>query len=79
MGAAISVLVAARRPEVEAVVVDSSFATMRDVIADGDTISGPEGNEHWRCRHEDALVGPRRRVLDVDPGEPYAAGRRERG
>lgn len=33
MGAAISVLVAARRPEVEAVVVDSSFATMRDVIA----------------------------------------------
>lgn len=50
-----------------------------DVIADGDTISGPEGNEHWRCRHEDALVGPRRRVLDVDPGEPYAAGRRERG
>ena len=50
-----------------------------DVIADGDTISGPEGDEHWRCRHEDALVGPRRQVLDVDPGEPYAAGRRERG
>ena len=50
-----------------------------DVIDDGDTISGPEGDEHWRCRHEDAMVGPRRRVLDVDPGEPYAAGRRERG
>jgi hypothetical protein len=50
-----------------------------DVIDDGDTISGPEGTEHWRCRHEDALVGPARRVIDVDPGEPYAAGRRDRG
>lgn len=48
-----------------------------DVIADGDTISGPQGEEHWRCRHEDALVGPPRTVLDVDPGEPYAAGRRD--
>ena len=50
-----------------------------DVIGDGDTVSGLEGDEHWRCRHEDALVAPARRVLDVDPGEPYAAGRRERG
>ena len=47
-----------------------------DVIDDGDTVSGLEGTEHWRSRHEDALVGPPRRVIDVDPGEPYAAGRR---
>ena len=28
--------------------------------------------------HEDALVAPARRVLDIDPGDPYAAGRRAR-
>lgn len=33
MGAAITILVAARRPEVEAVVLDSPFSQMRDVIA----------------------------------------------
>lgn len=49
-----------------------------DVIADGNTISGLEGDEHWRCEHEDALVGPARTVLDIDPGDPYAAGRRAR-
>jgi hypothetical protein len=49
-----------------------------DVIADGNTISGLEGDEHWRCTHEDALVAPVRRVVDVDPGDPYAAGRRAR-
>jgi hypothetical protein len=49
-----------------------------DVIADGNTISGLEGDEHWRCEHEDALVPPARRVLDIDPGDPYAAGRRAR-
>lgn len=49
-----------------------------DVIADGNTISGLEGDEHWRCVHEDALVPPARTVLDIDPGDPYAAGRRAR-
>ena len=49
-----------------------------DVIADGNTISGLQGDEHWRCVHEDALVPPARRVLDIDPGDPYAAGRRAR-
>lgn len=49
-----------------------------DVIADGNTVPGPEGDEHWRCEHEDALVAPARTVLDVDPGDPYAAGRRAR-
>ena len=49
-----------------------------DVIADGNTISGLDGEEHWTCRRETALVGPRRDVLDVDPGDPYAAGRRAR-
>ncbi len=49
-----------------------------DVIGDGNTISGLEGDEHWRCEHEDALVPPARTVLDIDPGDPYAAGRRAR-
>ena len=49
-----------------------------DVIADGNTISGLQGDEHWRCEHEDALVAPARRVVDIDPGDPYAAGRRAR-
>jgi hypothetical protein len=49
-----------------------------DVIADGNTISGLQGDEHWRCTHEDALVAPPRRVVDIDPGDPYAAGRRAR-
>jgi len=49
-----------------------------DVIADGNTISGLEGDEHWRCEHEDSLVPPARTVLDIDPGDPYAAGRRSR-
>lgn len=49
-----------------------------DVIADGNTISGLDGDEHWPCRHEDALVPPGRPVLDIDPGDPYAAGRRVR-
>jgi hypothetical protein len=49
-----------------------------DVVADGNTISGLDGDEHWRCVHEDALVPPARRVIDIDPGDPYAAGRRAR-
>ena len=49
-----------------------------DVIADGHTISGPDGDEHWLCHHEDSLVAPPRRVVDIDPGDPYAAGRRAR-
>ena len=39
---------------------------------------GLEGDEHWRCARERALVPPVRTVLDVDPGDPYAAGRRAR-
>jgi hypothetical protein len=49
-----------------------------DVIDDGHTISGPRGDERFPCRHEPALVPPARTVLDVDLGEPYAAGRRDR-
>jgi hypothetical protein len=49
-----------------------------DVIDDGHTISGPAGDEHFVCRHENAMIGPPRMVIDVDLGAPYAAGRRNR-
>jgi Domain of unknown function (DUF4261) len=49
-----------------------------DVIADGNTISGPRGDERLVCFHERALVAPSRQVIDVDLGDPYAAGQRDR-
>ena len=45
-----------------------------DIIGDGNTISGVEGTEHWRCQHEMSLIGPERLVLDIHPGKPFAAG-----
>lgn len=50
-----------------------------DVIADGNTVSGADGDGRFVCRHEPALVGPARTVVDVDLGDPYAAGERDRG
>jgi hypothetical protein len=50
-----------------------------DVIADGNTISGPQPDERLVCFREPALLEPRRQVIDVDLGDPYAAGRRNRG
>lgn len=57
----------------------AAYLTERgDIIEDGQTIPGVEGTEFWHCQHEESLVDPKREVLDVDPGEPFAAGRRER-
>jgi len=66
--------------DVAAMLYDTAVYLFRsgDVIDDGHTISGPRGDEHFRCRHEDALVDPQRVVVDVDLGEPYAAGERYR-
>jgi hypothetical protein len=49
-----------------------------DVIADGNTISGAQGDERLLCFREPALLEPSRLVIDVDLGDPYAAGRRDR-
>jgi hypothetical protein len=49
-----------------------------DVIEDGNTISGPNGDERLVCFHEPALLEPSRQVIDVDLGDPYAAGQRNR-
>ncbi|HYP44133.1 MAG TPA: DUF4261 domain-containing protein [Propionibacteriaceae bacterium] len=53
--------------------------TEGDVVHDGHTISGARGDERFVCRHERSLLPPARTVLDVDLGEPYAAGRPARG
>ena len=50
-----------------------------DVIDDGNTISGTDGEGRYVCHREASLLDPARLVLDVDLGDPYAAGRRERG
>jgi hypothetical protein len=49
-----------------------------DVIADGNTISGPQGDDRLLCFREPALLEPRRQVIDVDLGDPFAAGQRNR-
>jgi hypothetical protein len=49
-----------------------------DVIADGNTISGPNGEGRLVCHREPALLAPAREVLDIDLGDPYAAGDRGR-
>ncbi len=45
-----------------------------DIIHDGETVPGFDPESRWPCRHEIALVGPERMVLDIEPGEPYRAG-----
>ncbi|MCM3593410.1 DUF4261 domain-containing protein [Brevibacillus borstelensis] len=45
-----------------------------DVIADGETVGFSE-DMRWRCEHQYALAAPHRVVIDIDPGEPYYAGR----
>ena len=47
-----------------------------DIIDDGQTIQGIKKDDKWRCQHEESLVEPRRIVIDINPGTPYAAGNR---
>lgn len=47
-----------------------------DVIESGHTLQGRTAEERWHCQHEDSLIEPKRTVLDINPGDPYAAGRR---
>jgi len=46
------------------------------VIESGHTIQGIEPGSKWICQQEDALIGPERTVLDLNPGPPFAAGDR---
>ena len=49
-----------------------------DVIEDGNTISGTDGEGRYVCFREASLLDPARLVVDVDLGDPYAAGARDR-
>ena len=48
------------------------------VVGTGDTVPGVRSGEAWACRLEQAVVAPTRPVIDLHPGEPYAAGDRSR-
>ena len=57
--------------------VSSYILANRRPIKDGDTIDGVKDGRmdqslQWRCRFEDALIGPSRPVLDIHMGQ-YAA------
>jgi hypothetical protein len=40
-----------------------------DVVRDGHTVQGLTADDKWTCRHEYALVDPRRTVIDIQPGQ----------
>jgi hypothetical protein len=46
------------------------------VIETGHTIEGIEPGSKWHCQFENSLLEPKRNVLDLNPGKPYAAGNR---
>jgi hypothetical protein len=46
------------------------------VIESGQTVAGSEPGSKWRCQFENSLLEPKRDVLDLNPGKPYAAGNR---
>jgi len=47
-----------------------------DVIEHGHTVDGIDDKSRWTCRREKSLLDPQREVLDIDPGQPFAAGNR---
>lgn len=47
------------------------------VIESGHTVAGVGDDSKWACQFENALLEPKREVLDLNPGAPYAAGGRK--
>ena len=47
-----------------------------DVIEPGHTIPGTAPDSAWECTFEEALVDPKREVLDLNPGPVHAGGDR---
>lgn len=61
--------------------VASYLLTSGNEIDSGETVDGikdgdMDSNIQWKCQYEDALIQPKRPVLDINTGE-YAAGNRE--
>lgn len=47
------------------------------VIESGNTIAGIKPDSKWVCQFEDSLLEPKRELLDLNPGFPYASGNRK--
>lgn len=47
------------------------------VVENGHSVAGPGKEDRWTCRLENAIAEPRRPVLDLDPGFPFAGGESE--
>jgi hypothetical protein len=43
------------------------------VIQDGDSVEGPGRDDRWQASHQYSLALPRRDLIDLDPGFPFAA------
>lgn len=46
------------------------------VVDSGHTVRGLEDDQLWLCQREQAMVGPEREVVDVQPHLPHAGGQR---
>lgn len=46
------------------------------VIESGQTVAGRSPHEKWLCQYEESILEPKRTVLDINPGKPFAAGNR---
>lgn len=45
-------------------------------LQDGQAFPGLNETQVWKCRYEESLLAPPRKVIDIDPGIPYCAGLR---
>ncbi len=46
------------------------------VIESGQTVSGVGPDSQWLCQFENSMLEPKREVLDLNPGDSFAAGQR---
>jgi hypothetical protein len=46
------------------------------VVESGHTVAGTTPGSKWQCQFENSLLDPKRELLDLNPGPPYAAGNR---
>ena len=60
--------------KIGAFLFDLAAYALGNTFENGDTV----GDGNWKVQYEEAMAEPRRIVLDVDPGAPYAAGERGR-
>lgn len=47
------------------------------VIESGQTVEGIKPNTKWKCQFEESMLEPKRELLDINPGPPFAAGGRK--